>query len=93
MRVIQDDLWLCTDCTLLAVNGDATSLDYHYGKDAAARLAAIEAGLTRLGPHLVSGDDTDESSSRRCDCCETRLAGARHEFAVLGNDTEEGTDA
>lgn len=93
MMTIVRELWLCVDCTMLAVNGDASSLDYHYGKDADARLARIEAGLTRLGAHLVPHWTTDDAgeiseghrdfSSCGCDCCGSRLAGEMHRFAIL----------
>lgn len=90
MHIVHDDISLCDDCTIAAVNGDFTGLDYHYGKDADKRQAEIEAGLEKLGPHLVSnndsetGDGIEEFSRRECDCCGTRLAGGRHRFAILG---------
>lgn len=91
MKVVRDDLWLCSDCLMVAVNGDATGLDYHYSaEEAAKRLAAIEAGLDALGPHLVpafdseTGKGIEEFSRRECDCCGEHLAGERHEFATLG---------
>lgn len=101
MRVIRDGLRFCDDCMLIAVTGEIDSLDHHYGTGphpgrgdlrpgAKERYAAIEAGLTRLGPHLVpafdseSGKGCDEFAVGTCDCCATRLAGARYEFAILG---------
>jgi hypothetical protein len=82
---------------MIAVNGDATGLDYHYSpEEASKRLAAIEAGLDALGPHLVpdfdlESDDEDkrghrEFSSCGCDCCGSHLAGEFHRFAVLGDE-------
>ena len=124
MKIIRDDIQLCTDCTIAAVNGDFTGLDYHYGYEwkcltcardgrgrtpdrcpsclseqdqnhgphsgADLRMAEIVAGLEKLGPHLVpdydseTGKGIDEFSSRPCGCCGTRLAGERHDFAILG---------
>lgn len=93
MRIERDNLWLCEDCLHVAVNGDATGLDYHYKPDEAARrLGEITRGLQSLGPHLVpdfdseTGAGCEEFSTRWCDCCASRLAGGRHRFAVLGPD-------
>lgn len=62
MNITVTDLWLCDDCTQAAVNGDLTSLDYHYSPDEAdERLAEIQHGLERLGPNLVIDiNDPDE---------------------------------
>lgn len=61
MIVIARDIWLCDDCTIAAVNGDMPP-DNTPDQD-----ADIEAGLARLGPHLVS-DDYDEEQAE-CDTC------------------------
>lgn len=98
MRVVRDELWFCTDCLHVAVNGDASGLDYHYPpEEAAKRLAEIEAGLTALGPNLVPDFDSETGEGceeeigawctrRPCDCCKDHLHGSRHRFAVLGKD-------
>ena len=84
MKVVRDDLWLCDDCTIVAVNGDAS------GVESDARVAAIDAGLGALGPHLVpdfdseTGDGYEEFARHGCDCCASGLAGSFHRFAVLG---------
>lgn len=84
MRVVQDDLWLCPDCTIAAVNGDVS------GIDSDARVAEVWAGLERLGPHLVSDFDSESGEGYRefsrcgCDCCGSPLAGTMYRFAVLG---------
>lgn len=89
MRVVRDDLALCDDCTIAAVNGDFTGLDYHYGTKADDRMREIVAGLDKLGPHLVpifdseTGIGIDEFSRQECSCCSSRLHGSRHQFAVL----------
>ncbi len=92
MNVVRDDLWLCVDCLMVAVNGDASGLDYSYGEEEAVeKLAAIEAGLERLGAHLVpdfdseTGEGHEEFSARGCDCCLSHLAGELHRFAILGD--------
>jgi len=86
MKIITDDIWLCTDCTQAAVNDDYTSLDYYYDEvEAALRMKEIQRGLTALGPNLVIGDEEDEFSQSECDCCGSDLGGARFRFAILGN--------
>lgn len=101
MKIIRDEIALCEDCMLVAVTGEADSIDYHYGRGespgrgelrdgARERMHEIETGLQTLGRNLVPAFDSetgkgyDEFSSRKCQCCQTHLAGARYEFAVLG---------
>lgn len=99
MIVIQDDIWLCVDCLMLACNGDASGIEggNEGGKQTdEERIAECEAGLEKLGPHLVPDFDSeaDEDDGIRefswcgCDCCGSRLGGSFHRFAILG----EGTD-
>ena len=92
MRIIKDDLWLCGDCTMAAVNGDYSGLDYYYSpEESAAREKEIRESLSQMGPNLVSDSDGetgighDEFSRKPCDCCGIRLAGARERFAILGD--------
>ena len=86
MKVKIDNLAFCEDCTLAAVDGDYTGLDYHYSEDEAEKKAKeIDDGLAALG--AVYYDDSrepDEFSTRKCDCCGTYLAGRREYFIVLG---------
>lgn len=85
MKVVQDDLWLCVDCTIAAVNGDYSGLGYGLSEaEAAERMAAVHAGFKRLGPHLVCAGQEVEFMRRGCDCCLDGLAGDKTEFAVLG---------
>lgn len=93
MKVVQDNLWFCGDCTIVSTTGDDSSLDYYYQPEEAARVrAAMVAGLTRLGPYVVPDFDSETEMGIRdfsylhCDCCGTYLAGTRHRFAVLGRD-------
>ncbi len=89
MEIIQDDLWLCQDCTIYAVNGDTS------GIESEKREKRVVEGVDALGPHLVpdydseTGDGIDEFSWRQCDACGTRLGGERTRFAVLGETREE----
>ncbi len=81
MHVVVDDLWLCQDCTIAAVSGDVSGIEDD------STIAKIDAGLESLGPHLVCGEAEEEFSRRECDCCGAHLAGYRHEFAILGEES------
>ena len=85
MKVVRDGLWLCADCRIAAVNGDFT------GIESDERVKEVEAGLERLGAHLVNdegenGEGYDEFKWRSCDCCRTNRGGERFRFAILGAD-------
>lgn len=68
MQVINENLWLCTDCVMVAVNGDYTALDYHYDEgNFQKRKREIDAGLDAL-PGLVPDWDTDEEWWECSDC-------------------------
>ncbi len=63
-----DEFWLCTDCTMIAVNGDASAFDYYYEpEEADQRLKHIEENMP---PNLVP--DWREEPEWICgDCGET----------------------
>lgn len=84
MQVIQDNLWLCCDCTFVACNGP-------HGMDIdPENLLIVETGLAELGPHVVpdfdseTGEGLEDFSSRQCASCLSGLAGYRARFAKLG---------
>jgi hypothetical protein len=78
------EAWLCVDCTIVNVNGDAS------GIDSAERLAEVESGLAAIGAtgHLSANWDSETGEGIRefsrcgCDACGSRLAGTFHRFAV-----------
>lgn len=95
MKILQDDLWLCDDCVMYAVNGDLTGIDYSYsGDEADERAKEVVRGVNSLGPHLVpdfdseTGEGMEEFSRTTCAGCRTHLAGGRHRFAILGPETK-----
>ena len=80
------ELWLCDDCTMVAVNDDSTGIE----SDKRAR--KVRAAVADLGPHLVNWsadpndpDDCDEHefSWSACDCCCECLGGHRTRFTTL----------
>lgn len=83
MKIAQDDLWLCDDCLIVAVNGDTA------GIESDERVAEVNAGLDRLGSHLVTDFDSETEDGmlsftwRVCDSCRYGLGGSRHRFAIL----------
>lgn len=66
MKVITDDIWLCPDCMLFAVNGDMPP------DTGIARDMEIEEGVDRLGPNLVPdfGDQPKKLECRDYPDCE-----------------------
>jgi len=87
MQVIQDCIWLCSDCTQVAVNGV-------YGIDLLDERATLH-GLAKLelkyfDGALVpdfdceNGDGERQFSDRVCESCGTSLIGYRAKFAILG---------
>lgn len=86
MKVIADDLWLCTDCLMCAVNGDTS------GIESAKREKEVIKAVEEMGPHLVpdfdseTGEGMEEFSWRECDCCGSSLGGSRHRFSILGEE-------
>jgi hypothetical protein len=96
VKLIQDDLWFCDDCYIVAETGDTSSFDYYYGPKAEDRIQEIEKELSLYEKegHIVSDNDSEtgegieEFSHRYCDCCGTGLAGGRHRMALLGNNKQ-----
>jgi hypothetical protein len=90
MDVIRDGIMLCSDCMIVAVNGDTSGIDEGDERKTARKIERIYEGLRELGPNLVpahdseTGEGYEEFSSHGCDCCGSRLAGSLFEFAVLG---------
>lgn len=84
MKVAQDNLWLCVDCTLYACNGDLSGIQEE------AQEQAVMQGVDALGMHLVpdfdseTGEGHEEFSNCGCDGCGSGLAGEMHRFAILG---------
>lgn len=86
MKVIQDDLWLCEDCTSAAVNDDYTGLDFHYTEpEATRRMNLIRAGLARLG--ILVPDFGQEKV--RCQECDTVSLDSELVLAYSEEDEEE----
>ena len=86
MKVKIENLAFCQECTMAAINDDYTGLDYHYSAyEAEKRAQEIRNGLAGLGAvYYDDNRESDEFSTRKCDCCGTRLAGRRDYFIVLG---------
>ena len=82
MQTIRDGLEFCETCMVITINGyDDNSTE--------AEDKACSEGLTRLGPHVVPDFDTetgrgyDEFKTTPCACCQSRLYGARYDFAII----------
>lgn len=81
-RITSTTYSVCGDCSTIAKTGDATFLDFYYEPDEASeRLVAIEDALERIGKGgwvILEGEQLDEFSVGRCECCETSLPGERY---------------
>jgi len=81
MRIAEDGILLCSDCTMVACNGT-------YGIELTKREATIN-GLYSLGSHLAPAFDSEtgkglhDLSPAECRACKTTDAGYRAEFARL----------
>ena len=79
-EIIINNLVFCANCTIAAVNGD------FYGIEDEQQYTDTTTGLERLGKIGTvyhAGQEPDEFSARRCDCCGSRLAGSRDYFIIL----------
>ena len=90
-EIIQDDLFLCRDCTLAAVNNDYSGLQYFLSdQNLANRIEEIIEGLKSVEGILIIFSDSEGNcendlfSRSRCGCCGSNLAGNRTRFAILG---------
>lgn len=87
MARVEMELSICDDCTIWIANADASGMD-------SERFGEVYRGVGHLSEigYVVNAcgtcfEDTCEAfSSRRCDCCQTSLAGTRHAAAILVDD-------
>lgn len=88
MRTVKDNVWLCVDCMLAAVNDDYSGLDYSYSQeDASELLTRMQEGWQLLG--TWSGNGLVKASAERetrmtCACCRRNECGTFYEFNLLG---------
>jgi|3_EtaG_2_1085321.scaffolds.fasta_scaffold18850_4 hypothetical protein len=75
----------CSDCYTYA-SGDLSSFDYYYDKEESERLIGhIEERTTELcneHGYMTQGDSLGFSNSS-CECCNSHLAGDRHELVFI----------
>jgi len=73
----------CSDCCLYLANGEVP-------EERSNLESAILANWPDLDKFfLYNGEGYDEFSMSECDCCGSRLGGARYGFVVLTPETEE----
>ena len=92
MKTLQSALYLvCSDCLQPIMYGDYSSLDYYYDEKQALEIQIkVEKGISELiAGHGVNANltiaqaDINEFSSSPCECCGSKLTGARHEAVCL----------
>lgn len=79
----------CADCYSIEFH-DLTSLQYHYSEDEVDLLVANFTDDMKLIEeenigfmHVADMGDTEEFSTRSCDCCKAVLHGERHKVAYV----------
>jgi hypothetical protein len=81
-RITSTTYSVCGECWTIATSEDAAFLDFYYEPDeASARHVKIEDSLEKIGAGgwvSLVGEQLDEFSVGRCECCETRQPGARY---------------
>lgn len=78
MRVIQDGLQFCGDCSCWAANGDDSGIENdEYRK-------RVHEGVAQFGPHLVCSSEGPEYDNFECDSCGEYVYGGSNMFVVLG---------
>lgn len=86
MKVL-DKIQVCCDCLMVIANGDYSSLAM-YPETEDKRRDEIDAGLDRLAKigHVTCGDSVNDDlfNHHACECCESELAGSRHQCVILG---------
>ena len=82
MRVIHDDLSVCTDCIQMLANGECRECN----DDRTACPVAYSIEVTWEGEegHLVPGSEDLGFSWSACDGCGQTLGGDRHSAAFIG---------
>jgi hypothetical protein len=79
MEIAYEDLDCCEDCLMYLANGDVPEERPNLVDD-------IRKEWPSWGTEfdlVIGGDETDEFSWSSCDCCGSRLGGARYKFRVL----------
>ena len=82
MRDQMFDIFVCTDCAMFIANGEISP-------DSETKESDILLGLDKFLPRHLSLDSSEnncmdkEFSHSRCDCCGSRLGGARFRAAAI----------
>lgn len=85
MKVIDDEIYCCTDCLMIIANDDASGMDD-------ATEARCREGIASFQCHLVCNDDGSEDdgfSWKSCEVCNSGLGGTRYRLALLDEDEYE----
>ena len=80
---VHNEIEVCSDCVQLIANGEMP-VD-NTGAQDDAMLAAIQSNWGELAVNICLGDteEYNEFSWSACDCCDSRLGGARYPAVVL----------
>lgn len=81
------DVWFCDDCTIAEVNGDYSGMTDERATEVSKAFEELPdrvPGCSHVSPNWDSetNEGIVEFSHRPCFCCDTRLGGGRHRFAL-----------
>lgn len=81
------DVWFCDDCTIAEVNGDYSGMTDERALEVAKAFEELPSRVP-CSSHVSANWDSEtgegirEFSREMCFCCDTRLGGGRHRFAL-----------
>ena len=86
MITFTDSVYVCDDCLMWLVNGDATGLDHYLsGSEAEEKLNNMIHGeryIRETKGYIYAVNNVREFDTSPCDCCGESLHGRRHEMNI-----------
>lgn len=84
MRIIANDLWVCTDCLFFIENGELPENDPPRAAEVRESVRGSD-GVWAADWDSDTEEGIDAFSKSPCDCCNSSLFGERHRYSLLSN--------